>query len=105
MVSDQVREFLRLGHPLPSEEDNSEEGDEAFEGMTQALHAIEKPVTNEEAALLIECFGDDECFGLAWTLLHIVESAPLSPVSSQPPDGSNVWIARLWMRYQNSMSD
>ncbi len=73
VVSDQVQEFLRLGRPLPSEEDNSEEGDEAFEELTEALHAIEKPVTNDEAALLIECFGDDECFGLAWTLLHLVE--------------------------------
>ncbi|KOU15442.1 hypothetical protein ADK52_35210 [Streptomyces sp. WM6372] len=96
---------MRLGRPLPSEEDDSEDGDAAFEEMTQALHAIEKPITNEEAMLLIECFGDDECFGLAWTLLHIVESAPLPPVTSQPPADSNVWISRLWMRYQNSLGD
>ncbi|MEU2596385.1 hypothetical protein ABZ678_11070 [Streptomyces hirsutus] len=105
MIRSQVWEFVRLGRPLPSEEDDSEEGDEAFEEMTQALHAIEKPVTNEEAALLIECFGDDECFGLAWTLLHLVESAPLPPVTSQPSGDSNVWISRLWTRYENSLSD
>ncbi|MEU2798146.1 hypothetical protein [Streptomyces sp. NPDC007117] len=103
MIRDQVREFVRLGCPLPSEQDNSEEGDEAFDEMERALHAIEKPVTDEEARLLVTCFGDDECFGLAWTLLHLVESAPSPVVTSQPPDDANAWISRLCMRYQNSL--
>ncbi|QES52756.1 hypothetical protein DEJ50_29925 [Streptomyces venezuelae] len=103
-MREQVREFVRLGCPLPSERDNSEEGDEAFDEMEQALHAIEKPVTDEEARLLVACFGDDDCFGLAWTLLHLVESAPSPVVTSQPPDDANAWISRLWMRYQNSMA-
>lgn len=105
MIRDQVREFVRLGCPLPSEQDNTEEGDEAFDEMERALHAIEKPVTDEEARLLVTCFGDDDCFGLAWTLLHLVESAPSPVVNSRPPDDANAWISRLWMRYQNSLAD
>ena len=105
MIRDQVREFIRLGCPLPSEQDNSEEGDEAFDEMERALHAIEKPVTDEEARLLVTCFGDDNCFGLAWTLLHLVESAPSPVVTSRPSDDANPWISRLWMRYQNSLAD
>ncbi|MFJ9448315.1 hypothetical protein ACIRRH_41865 [Kitasatospora sp. NPDC101235] len=97
-IRDEVREFVRLG-PLPSEEDNSEEGDEAFDKMERALHAIEKPVTDDEARLLIDCFGDDNCFGLAWTLLHIVESAPSPVVTSESPADSNEWITRLWKRF------
>ncbi|MBT2442868.1 hypothetical protein J7E93_22725 [Streptomyces sp. ISL-36] len=103
-IRDEVHEFMRLG-PLPSEEDDSEEGDEAFEELTNALHAIEKPVTDEEAQLLLGAFGDDECFGLAWTLLHLVESAPTAPVTAEPPEGSNEWIERLWIRYRNTLSD
>lgn len=104
MIRDEVCEFVRLG-PLTSEADNSEDGDEAFDEMERALHAIEKPVTDEEAQLLLGCFGDDNCFGLAWTLLHLVESAPLPVVTSEPPEGSNEWIIRLWTRYRNSVTD
>ncbi|MFF8592682.1 hypothetical protein ACF061_14765 [Streptomyces sp. NPDC015220] len=101
MIRDEVHEFVRLG-PLPSEADDSEDGDEAFDELERALHAIDKPVTDDEARLLLGCFGDDNCWGLAWTLLHLVESAPSPPVTSEPPDGSNVWIRRLWTRYRNS---
>ncbi|MFJ3337640.1 hypothetical protein [Streptomyces sp. NPDC086766] len=75
MIRDEVQDFVRLGR-LPSEANNSQEDDEAFDEMERALHAIEKPVTDEEARLLLGCFGDDNCWGLAWTLLHLVESAP-----------------------------
>ncbi|WPW19196.1 hypothetical protein [Streptomyces sp. HNS054] len=104
MIRDQVREFVRLGCPLPSEQDNSEEGDEAFDEMERALQAIGKPVTDEEAKLLVNCFGEDDCFGLAWTLLHLVESAPSPVVTCAPPADANVWIQRMWTRYQNSLA-
>ncbi|MEU6759300.1 hypothetical protein [Streptomyces sp. NPDC046685] len=103
-VRSEVHDFVRLG-PLPSEENNAEEGDEAFDALELALHAIEMPVTDEEAQLLVECFGNDECFGLAWTLLHLVESAPTSVVTSEPPGGSNTWVETLWVRYRNTLTD
>ncbi|WP_435091620.1 hypothetical protein [Micromonospora aurantiaca (nom. illeg.)] len=103
-VRDEVRVFCEFG-PLPSEEDDSEEGDEAFEQLELALHAIEKPVTDEEARLLVGSFGVDECFGLAWTLLHLVESAPSPVFTTEPPPGSNEWIIRLWRRYRNTLAD
>jgi len=99
-----VRNFVRLG-PLTSELDNSEEGDEAFDELERALHAIEKPVTDDEAQLLLGSFGEDNSFGLAWTLLHLIESAPSPPVTSEPPPGSNSWIVRMWIRYRNSLTD
>ncbi|MDX2851185.1 hypothetical protein [Actinacidiphila glaucinigra] len=33
-------------------------------------------MTDEEAHALAGCFGDDECFGVAWVLLHLIETAP-----------------------------
>ncbi|GIE98160.1 hypothetical protein Ari01nite_56250 [Paractinoplanes rishiriensis] len=100
MISHQVRAFVQLG-PLPSELDDSEDGDEAFEARERALLAVEPPVSAEEADLLLGAFGEDDCFGLAWTLLHLVESAPAPAVSTAPPAGSNPWIIRLWQRHQN----
>ncbi|MEH0937535.1 hypothetical protein [Micromonospora psammae] len=99
----EVREFCRHG-PLPSEQDDSPHVDADLEKREQLLHAIALPVTDEEARLLTTCFGDDNCFGLAWTLLHLVESAPAPPVTSEPPDGSNPWIIKLWIRYQNTLA-
>lgn len=104
MIRDEVLDFARLG-PLTSELDNSEDGDEAFDEMERALHAIEKPVTVEEARLLLESFGEDNSFGLAWTLLHLIESAPSPVVTAEPPPGSNPWIERMWIRYRNSLAD
>jgi len=72
--------------------------------MERALHAIEKPVTDEEAQLMVTCFEDDDCFGLAWALLHLVGSAPSPLVASRSPDGANARISRLWMRYRNSLA-
>ncbi|MCW3845553.1 hypothetical protein ONA70_36380 [Micromonospora yasonensis] len=103
-VRDEVTAFARLG-PLPSEDDDSESGDEEFEERTRLLHAIESPVSDEEAQLLAKCFGVDNCFGLSWTLLHLVESAPSPVVASEPEPGANPWLVMLWQRYQNSLSD
>ncbi|MBB5872536.1 hypothetical protein F4553_005970 [Allocatelliglobosispora scoriae] len=102
MIRPEVIEFCRLG-PLPSELDNSEGSDEALEEIEEALHAIGKPVTNEEAHVLLASFGEDNCFGLAWTLLHLVESSPDSAVTEEPQPGENMWMFRLWKRYRNSL--
>jgi hypothetical protein len=101
-IRDEVREFCRCGR-LPSEHDDSEDADADLDSRQRLLHAIARPVSDEEARLLITCFGDDNCYGLAWTLLHLVETAPTPPVTSEPPPGSNEWIQRLWVRYRNTL--
>jgi hypothetical protein len=103
-IRDEVQEFHRLG-PLPSEQDESEGSDERLEEAGRLLDAIERPVTDEEARLLVESFGEDNCFGLAWTLLHLIETSPSSVVTAEPPEGSNMWIETLWTRYQNTLAD
>ncbi|MFB9413943.1 hypothetical protein [Dactylosporangium matsuzakiense] len=63
--------------------------EEAVERAGALLDRIERPVTDEEAEALADCFGDDLCFGLAWNLLHLIETAP-SARTSQPA------AARRW---------
>jgi pimeloyl-ACP methyl ester carboxylesterase len=100
-VRAEVLAFVDLGR-LPSEDDESDDADEKLEQAERRLHAIERPVSGEEAQLLVNCFGDDNCFGLAWSLLHLVESAP-GPVVSGPSE--NMWMDSLWQRYAGSVDE
>jgi hypothetical protein len=86
-----VAEFALLGR-LPRET-----ADEAmFERHQAALRLIPQPLTAEEAEALIKCFPDSEesAYGLAWSLLHLIERArPLRLPVERP---SEPWMARLW---------
>jgi hypothetical protein len=91
----EVQDFLKLGS-LPSND-----ADEDVIARHQiALFAIPKPVSDEEAQSLIKCFGSDDCCGLAWSLLHLVETSPGAPFFHLHPlpDNPNPWVKRLWER-------
>ena len=64
----------------------------------EALDRISRPVSSQEAAALLTCFGPDDCFGLAWSLLHLIETAPEPVVTEEPDASANQWIRRLWDR-------
>jgi len=89
-----VLDFVNLG-PLP---------DSTAEPERVALHQVhlqrfKRPISDEEAELLLRSFGSDDCYGLAWTLLHLIESAPGGiPLASQPAEADNEWLRRLWAR-------
>jgi hypothetical protein len=100
VVRVEVRRFLELG-PLPSEEDDSEAGDEAFGELERSLCAVRWPVSDDEARLLAQEFGVDECFGLAWRLLQLVETSPTPVPSAEPPRTANGWVRLLWQRQQH----
>lgn len=97
MIRREVRAFTELGTLPPSAA--SEEEIARYE---QALDGITKPVSQDEAFLLLRSFGPDDCFGLAWTLLHLVESAPTPPVTQDPGPDGNEWLRRLWQRQRGS---
>ncbi len=93
MIRDEVRTLISLG-PLP---DSS--ADANLEEYEKALDRISRPVSNDEARALLSSFGSDDCFGLAWTLLHLIETietAPNPPPDSAPVPGANEWIQLLW---------
>lgn len=92
-----ISELLKLG-PLPS----SDHPDIDLLGKYQELiTAINQPINNEEAIALLELFGSDECFGLAWTLLHLIETAPNWPLTEYLTNLDNEWIVRLKKRASN----
>ncbi|MFJ6632552.1 hypothetical protein ACIQMR_14290 [Streptomyces sp. NPDC091376] len=91
----EVRTFVADGS-LPDWDASEEEIDR----RCHQLAAISRPVTREEAAALATCFGPDDCYGAAWTLVHLIETAP-GPVPQLEDPGSEVgdWAQTLWARW------
>lgn len=94
-IRPEVQELLNLGAFPPSSA--ADEKDVAR--RASLLQAISPPVSVSEAAALLSCFGPDETFGLAWELVHLIETAPGGvPIAAKPPASANEWVARLWDR-------
>lgn len=66
-----------------------------LEKYQSLLEGIQPPVTNREAEELLKLFGPDECFGLAWTVLHLIESAPGWPFGDEATQSENSWVRLL----------
>lgn len=90
----EVEELSRMG-PFPSEEETIANPSDLLERYEQVLSSIEKPVTDEEAAALVRIFGVDDCFGAAWTLAHLIETAPTWSAEDLPGNSGNEWMERL----------
>lgn len=87
-----VKDFIGLG-PLPESSATTEED---LDKRVAALKAINDPVTHEEAFALSESFGPDECFGVAWTLLHLLETAPNPPRPREEVFQRSEWLRMAW---------
>jgi hypothetical protein len=100
VIRPEVRRLLAMG-PLPDGA-TAAESRARLERRQRLLAAIKRPVSDEEAAALATLFGPDDCFGLAWSLVHLIESAPDWPHLHRLPDTGNQWIellrARAWHR-------
>src|SRR4051812_18566078 len=100
LMRNEVRAFVALGS-LPGEGAS----EEAIRLFQEGLAAIKAPVSDAEAAELINSFGPDDCYGLAWTLLHLIETAPSGcPLTSPPDPSENEWRRRLWERGRRGSS-
>jgi hypothetical protein len=66
----------------------------------EALEKIKPPISDEEAEALTALFPEtgDDCFGLAWSLIHLVETSPHWPLERCLEVVSNPWIVRLRQR-------
>jgi hypothetical protein len=89
-----VQKLARLG-PLPDSDNAQEEQLKVYEDL---LKQVTPPISDDEARVLTGLFGPDDCFGLAWTVLHLVESAPGWPLQECLKDQGNEWIQRLRLR-------
>ena len=94
----QVQELVALG-PFPAEDAAT---DEEVQRREELVTAIEPPITDEEARALVTVFGPDDFYGGAWSVLHLIESAPGWPIEDALGNEDNEWIRRLRRRLQNA---
>lgn len=92
-----VNELIKMG-PLPSEERSDIDFIQKYQNI---LHSIQPPLSNEEATKLTTLFGNDESYGLAWSLLHLIESSADFSVDKQLLENGNPWIQLLKKRTMN----
>ncbi|MGW4470902.1 hypothetical protein ACWENQ_14620 [Nonomuraea sp. NPDC004354] len=92
----EVQAFIADG-PLPDWDAEEEQIDR----RDRQLRAILAPVTAEEAKALAACFGPDDCYGVSWTLLHLIETGPNPVLTARPAADANEWHQRLWIRAVN----
>jgi hypothetical protein len=67
----EVQELSNPG-PLPDYETVDEEQLKMYESL---LSSVTPPISDAAARSVVHLFGPDECYGLAWTLLHLIETA------------------------------
>jgi hypothetical protein len=93
-MREEVLELIRLGS-MPSEDSADVDVVRKYEEL---LHQISPPLTTIEASNLLHLFGPDSFFGLAWTLVILIESAPGWPEEVDLPAVDNEWIQLLRIR-------
>jgi hypothetical protein len=72
-----VRKLAALG-PMPSSQNANVQKIKEYQDL---ISSIAPPISDEEARALVGLFGPDECFGLGWSLLHLIESSPGWPLA------------------------
>ena len=74
-------------------------------GLRQNLiQRIASPVSLAEAVALAGILGPDNCFGLAWTVVHLIESAP-EWNAAHVPAGTSPFLSTLVTRANNTVHD
>lgn len=90
-VRTEIAELEQLG-PLPSEDD-AEVGQ--LKRIEALYRAIAKPITDNEARVLVELFGPDGCYGVASSFMHLIETAPGWPLKDCLAQLNNEWKIEL----------
>jgi hypothetical protein len=90
-VRKEIEDINALG-PLPPEAGADIALIEKYEKL---YRAISKPVTDQEARILVKLFGPDGCFGLASSIMHLIETAPGWPLDDCLTSLDNEWKVEL----------
>ncbi|MFV5536604.1 hypothetical protein VXQ47_17805 [Acinetobacter pittii] len=91
-----VKELLLLG-PFPVSELalTNDHALELVQKIQTQIEQIKEPITDEEAKALCTLFGPDDYFGLAQTLMGIIETAPSWPIRELFQNNDNMWVKLL----------
>lgn len=54
---------------------------EIIDNFHNLIESISKPISDEEAVILLNSFNkEDDCFGIGWGVIHLIETAPGWPL-------------------------
>jgi len=98
MIRRDVTDLVALGPLQPSKNIDMQ----LLEKQEGLITALKKPATDVEACVLVQIFGPDECYGLAWALVHFIESAPNWPIERCLQNEENEWVKTLRQRALNA---
>lgn len=87
MIQSFVEALIKLG-PLPSAK-------HATVPKLQEIEKIQSPISDDDARVLLTMFGPDDCFGLAWSLIHLIETSPGWPIEDALNSFRGEWIELL----------
>jgi hypothetical protein len=98
-VRAEFERLIALGR-LPTDADLD---DEIAKPYVEAIDALSERPTAEEAAALLDVLPADKStsFGLAWSIVHAIESSPEWPVWSVLDD-RNWWVTYLRQRCERA---
>ena len=97
-IRQRILDLIAAG-PLP---DSSIATEADLDARSKIIEEIQPPLTNEEAAVILELIGPDECFGLAWSLLHLIETAPELPRAPRHLLARSEWLRSTWIGPQET---
>jgi hypothetical protein len=99
----EITELGKMG-PLPPSKSilDNPEGDPLVKKYEALITSIQPPITDDEARILVGILGPDECFGLEWPLIRLIETAPGWPLEDCLVNTSNEWAALLKRSVENS---
>lgn len=92
-IRSEVSEFVANG-PLPGED----AGVQTVARAQALLERIQPPLTDDEAHALAVSFGPDDSYGLGWSLLHLIESAPGARTADYSSAPRSQWTELLQAR-------
>lgn len=72
MIQEKVEKLKLLG-PMPDESSNDISG-KLVDEYADLINSVKKPISLEEAKILIKLFPPVALFGVEWSLLHLIES-------------------------------
>ena len=86
-----VDELVKMGR-LPS----SDQADEGYlESFQALLGEVDGDLDKCDSIRLLQLLGPDDCFGLAWSIVHIVENCSEWPFLFEIPDIDPGWMSVL----------
>jgi hypothetical protein len=112
-MQDAVLKVQKLGVPPEGFEDCGLDVDEEtcqiWKDWIEAVDAIQRPVTWEEAEILIECCPTEPMSEVEWTILHCIESVLRPDMIEQYSNliekcNSNMMKDMLLLRFQNYLA-